>query len=179
MNFVVVSANHILVIKHKKTQNDKETLIFVGEVRLEKSKRYSLADNIMQISKIRKDDAGLYICHYQSDPVSELVHVLDVQYPPKMVSASEDKQVTKGDSVTLECSATGNPTPTITWSKVGGHMPSGQESEEGFSLTLDEVNRHVEGTYQCTADNQVGEPVSAQMAITVVYPPEIITEKVC
>lgn len=45
-------------------------------------------------------------------------------------------------------------------------------------MTLEDVNRHVEGTYVCTARNGVGDPVNASMAIYVNYPPEIITEKV-
>ncbi|MPC92657.1 hypothetical protein E2C01_087760 [Portunus trituberculatus] len=48
----------------------------------------------------------------------------------------------------------------------------------GHSLTLEGVDRHVEGTYLCTADNGIGESASAAMTITVEYPPEITTEKV-
>lgn len=49
---------------------------------------------------------------------------------------------------------------------------------QGHSLTLEGVDRHVEGTYLCTADNGIGESASAAMTITVEYPPEITTEKV-
>ena len=45
-------------------------------------------------------------------------------------------------------------------------------------MTLEGVDRHVEGTYLCTADNGIGESASAAMTITVEYPPEITTEKV-
>lgn len=50
---------------------------------------------------------------------------------------------------------------------------------QGLSMTLEGVDRHVEGTYICTADNTIGEPASASMSISVSYQPEIITEKVC
>lgn len=50
---------------------------------------------------------------------------------------------------------------------------------QGLSMTLEGVDRHVEGTYVCTADNGIGNPASASMSISVSYPPEIITEKVC
>lgn len=45
------------------------------------------------------------------------------------------------------------------------------------SLTLEGVDRHVEGTYLCTADNGIGEAAVAAMSIIVEYPPEITTEK--
>lgn len=45
-------------------------------------------------------------------------------------------------------------------------------------MTLADVDRHVEGTYTCTADNGIGEPATASMSVIVDYEPEIITEKV-
>ena len=44
-------------------------------------------------------------------------------------------------------------------------------------VTLAEVDRHEAGTYVCTADNGVGDPASAAVAILVEYPPEIATEE--
>ena len=49
---------------------------------------------------------------------------------------------------------------------------------QGDSLTLEGVDRHVEGTYICTADNGIGQPSSTSMKVVVEYPPEIVTEKV-
>ena len=49
----------------------------------------------------------------------------------------------------------------------------------GSTLILAEVDRHVEGSYTCTASNGVGEPASSTMTLLVEYQPEIITEKVC
>lgn len=49
---------------------------------------------------------------------------------------------------------------------------------QGLSLTLEGVDRHVEGTYVCTASNGVGQPSATTMAIEVQYPPDIITEEV-
>lgn len=46
-------------------------------------------------------------------------------------------------------------------------------------MTLEGVDRHVEGTYICSASNGIGDPKSAAMSVIVNYAPEIITEKVC
>ena len=45
-------------------------------------------------------------------------------------------------------------------------------------MTLPNVNRHVEGTYVCTANNGVGEPSSAEIKLQVEYRPEINPEQV-
>ena len=45
-------------------------------------------------------------------------------------------------------------------------------------MYLHGVDKHVEGTYLCTADNGVGESASAAMTVTVEYPPEITVERV-
>ena len=56
---------------------------------------------------------------------------MDVQFAPKITQHSEpEQQVVKDESVKLECEASGNPTPTIRWSREEGHLPSGAEEEE-------------------------------------------------
>ncbi|KAG0724048.1 Hemicentin-2 [Chionoecetes opilio] len=91
--------------------------------------------------------------------------------------SQEVQQVIQGSSVTLECRADGYPPAAISWSRQHGHLPSGAQSEEGLSITLGDVERHVEGIYICTASNGLGRPSSASMTIKVKYPPEIITEQ--
>jgi len=48
---------------------------------------------------------------------------------------------------------------------------------EGFSITLETVDRHQSGVYQCTATNGVGDPVTVDMQLDVLYPPEIEVER--
>lgn len=38
---------------------------------------------------------------------------------------------------------------------------------EGPILTLERIERHQSGVYQCTADNGVGEPVSMEMKLDI------------
>ena len=49
---------------------------------------------------------------------------------------------------------------------------------QGQSILIEDVNRHVEGNYICTADNGIGEPATASMEVIVEYSPEISIEKV-
>lgn len=46
-------------------------------------------------------------------------------------------------------------------------LPSGEKSVEGFSITIEETNRHHAGTYQCTASNGVGQPVTRDIQLNV------------
>ncbi|XP_068226409.1 neural cell adhesion molecule 1-like isoform X2 [Palaemon carinicauda] len=187
-DFEPVSAPYALIIKKEATSTQREKLLFVDNVKVNRDKRYKISHNKLEISGIKKADAGAYICQLESTPPVILTHQIEVEYAPKIKAVTEGEQrVHKGDSVRLECEAQGNPMPTIRWSKQDGRLPSGVMEEEvssssstvppGYSITLAEVDRHVEGTYVCTADNGIGEPASDYMSVVVEYPPEIITEK--
>lgn len=59
--------------------------------------------------------------------------------------------------VTLACSATGKPTPAITWSFNGGSIDTqstkyNQSSSGSLTILIESVAD--EGTYQCTATNR-------------------------
>ena len=176
--FFLLTVKKPMIIKKEKDDYGDDRLLFVGGVKLVKD-RYALKSGEMTISGVERADAGAYLCYYQDVDSLKLRHFVEVQYPPTVHSITPmEQRVTKGSSVTLECTAEGNPMPKIRWSREGGRLPSGADSEEGLSMTLEGVDRHVEGRYTCTADNGVGEPVAVTMNVAVEYPPEIITEKV-
>ncbi|KAK7580602.1 hypothetical protein V9T40_001231 [Parthenolecanium corni] len=56
-------------------------------------------------------------------------------------------------------------------------LPNGEKAFEGFSITLDKVDRHQAGVYQCTASNGVGDPVTVDMQLDVLYAPEISVDR--
>jgi len=66
--------------------------------------------------------------------------------------------VTEGDNVTLSCNASGNPVPTISWTRNGlllltsslQRISFGAESRE---LTITSINRADSGEYRCVANN--------------------------
>lgn len=68
--------------------------------------------------------------------------------------------VVLGDSVTMSCVASGDPTPTQTWSRngVGVAGPRVQLSADGSALTLTTTTLQDEGAYTCHASN----PASTQ-----------------
>lgn len=167
-----------LIIKKIPAGGVKEKLLSVGKQKVTRDRRIIVDGARLTISHARPRDAGTFLCQFDLEPPIELKHTLDVQYAPSIRSlAPPEQHVAKGSTVTLECKAQGNPEPIIRWSRQEGPLPSGLRSEQGKSLTLEGVDRHVEGTYLCTADNGIGELASAAMSVTVEYPPEITTEK--
>lgn len=67
----------------------------------------------------------------------------------------------------LECKASGNPVPKITWSRKNNLLPGGEQTAVTNILTIERVDRHQAGIYQCTASNGVGEDVSQQIVLHV------------
>ena len=71
-----------------------------------------------------------------------------------------DTTVVLGESVTLECSGTGFPVPSITWLKNGVKVQLGSDtrvsqSSDG-SLYVRQVIEEDEANYTCLAENSAG-----------------------
>jgi hypothetical protein len=63
--------------------------------------------------------------------------------------------------------ASGNPVPSIAWTKKSGVGVSKNRLGEGPVLTLEKVDRQHAGVYECVAENHVGEAVSIDMRLDV------------
>ncbi|XP_045132662.1 protein amalgam-like [Portunus trituberculatus] len=158
----------------------EQLMLFVGNLTLKPSMRLSKVGNSFTLSGVRRSHAGRYVCRIETSPAIEVTHTLDVQYPASVRRVGETvRQVLKGSTVTLECVTDGNPPAAITWSHHRAHLPPGvQSNKQGQStITLENVDKHLEGTYTCTASNGVGGPSSASTTIQVEYPPEVYTEQ--
>lgn len=87
--------------------------------------------------------------------------------PPEVV-VSKNQSVCKGATVTLSCNATGKPTPTITWTRV---WENGSDSGELLSVNgfyvISNITKSSNGTYCCTASNQVRNPVNKTTEVKV------------
>ena len=87
--------------------------------------------------------------------------------PPKFNNVSSNKVVVEGDpSITLECNADGEPTPTITWTRVYTNGSDSSALGTGNQFVL-ETNRNNSGKYRCTADNEIGTAPNHTMKVEV------------
>ena len=85
-----------------------------------------------------------------------------------MLSTLSDKPVIKnlpertifnaGDLAILTCEASGDPQPSLTWSKDGdASMSRAQFKDDGRILVIQSVLRSDSGVYECKASNELGE----------------------
>ena len=64
---------------------------------------------------------------------------------------AEEKQ-----NVTIPCNATGQPQPSITWSKAFGSLPKSKAAVKNGALTIYHVAKNDGGIYMCKAENIIG-----------------------
>lgn len=94
---------------------------------------------------------------------------ISVTVPPRInfISHSGPLDVTQGSTVKMECRASGNPVPTIAWTRKNNVLPSGERSVSGLSLVIQHADRHSAGQYQCSADNGVGQADTKHITLNV------------
>lgn len=81
----------------------------------------------------------------------ESISVPDVELSPAT------RIVNETSSAFFQCSASGNPKPTIVWSKLENGTEVKLQSSSGERLHLKNVSRNDAGVYQCAATNILGQ----------------------
>ncbi len=92
--------------------------------------------------------------------------------PPRIITAPKDQLVVTGRVATFVCAAIGNPKPQIEWRKNGKRLVTQRytvlEMPNGSVLRIEPVRPNRDNaTYECLAENGVGEPVRAQAVLNV------------
>ncbi|ROT71907.1 Limbic system-associated membrane protein [Penaeus vannamei] len=72
------------------------------------------------IANVSKLDQGDYVCQINTVPQQKMYTHISVVVPPIIPSPPNDVIANEGESVTLECSANGDPEPTLTWRREDG-----------------------------------------------------------
>ena len=73
---------------------------------------------------------------------------------------AEEKQ-----NVTISCTGTGQPLPSITWSKAVGSLPEDRIEVMNGTLTIKSVTRNDGGTYICKAENILGSGSNTSLVV--------------
>ncbi|KAM3967367.1 lachesin [Aphomia sociella] len=161
---------------------DTQTILTIGPHVITKNHRIGVARGDPQawaltLREVRLTDGGYYMCQINTDPMITQTHHLQVYVPPDIVDSgsSGEVMVREGDNITLHCSASGTPQPTITWRRedftvmrVGGENVT---KWNGVWLNITSVGREDNGAFLCIATNGVPPSVSKRILLYVLCLP--------
>ncbi|CAG5928903.1 unnamed protein product [Menidia menidia] len=115
--------------------------------------------NTIKWTDMRPEESGVYICQAENNEgISEVKIQVSVDGPPGAPVASvtpAEMTVVEGQTVTMECKASGSPPPLISWSKLRAPLPWKHTVANGV-LTITSVGRQDSGEYICNATNIQG-----------------------
>ncbi|XP_069565840.1 neural cell adhesion molecule 1a isoform X7 [Brachyistius frenatus] len=163
---------------------------------LETGDKYSLNEDGSElvIKDVKKVDEGDYTCiaNNKAGKKSEEVS-LNVFVQPKITYLNNQTASEFDEQVTLTCEASGDPTPTISWSFGNRVFTEGEQASwtrpdkyesldrnvvvrshaRVSSLTLKNVQFTYAGQYLCTASNSIGQD-NQHMFLEVRYAPKVL-----
>ncbi|XP_018083170.1 protein turtle homolog B isoform X3 [Xenopus laevis] len=142
----------------------------------------------LRIEQVRSQDQGWYECkvlmlehQYDTFHNGSWVH-LTVNAPPTFTETPPQYlEVKEGSSITLTCTAFGNPKPTVSWLREGEFLGGTRKYQvSDGTLTISSIGREDRGSYICRATSIQGEAVHRTRLLVqgspfIVSPPENIT----
>ena len=110
-------------------------------------------NSVLQISDVRKSDSETYLCSAVNllGNVVRNTHLVVVSLPVFTVKPPEKVFAVTGESLTLNCSATGDPRPVISWKRQGAALPVGRSHRRNDSLVIRDFRVGDAGIYICVA----------------------------
>ncbi|XP_063751392.1 neural cell adhesion molecule 1a isoform X3 [Eleginops maclovinus] len=153
---------------------------------LENGDKYSLGEDgsELEIKDVKKVDEGDYTCIAKNKAGEKAEEVsLNVFVQPKITYLNNKTASEFDEQVILTCEASGDPTPTISWSFENRVFTEGEQSLDRnivvrsharvSSLTLKNVLFTYAGQYLCSASNSIGQDEQL-MFLEVRYAPKIL-----
>lgn len=144
-------------------------------------------DYSVKIRNVQATDDSIYKCTVL--PIRKSVFItLKVKSPPYNVRITHGNKNYAGEELELQerdrkfvlhCEASGYPTPSITWSFRGKHLDEAYAKHSDITirkefLEIHDVKGHHTGDYECLAQNGIGVPVSAVVAVQIKSSPVIV-----
>ncbi|KAM9093731.1 muscle, skeletal receptor tyrosine-protein kinase isoform 4-T4 [Sarcophilus harrisii] len=155
--------------------NPKPSVSWIkGDTILRENARIAILESgSLRIHNVQREDAGHYRCVAKNSlgtAYSKLV-MLEVEVFARILRAPESHNVTFGSVVTLRCTATGIPVPTITWLENGNAVSAGSILESVKDRVIDSQLQLLitkPGLFTCIATNKHGEKFSTVKAAATV-----------
>ncbi|KAF7493498.1 Down syndrome cell adhesion molecule -like protein [Sarcoptes scabiei] len=122
-------------------------------------------ESMMSITAIDIDDEGIYSCSVRNDFGTDRKSIrLVVKVPPSWLVEPKDVHTNGKERYRLECKADGSPKPTIKW------ITSKGITIESEYLDVDKYRTANIDSYECVADNGVGEPLRKAVKVSFMVP---------
>ncbi|PRD30311.1 UNVERIFIED_CONTAM: Dscam2 [Trichonephila clavipes] len=158
-------------------KDDKE-ILESSNIRIQSSGDYS----VLLIQSVVPESSGNYTCIvknvYGNDRYTATLTVsgtssLVLLAPPVWIKAPRDVLVQEEESVSLPCSADGEPKPSIKWLRgaekevISSDSFPGMSVSSSGSLIITKVESSMQDSYTCIADNGLGKPLSQTVTLSV------------
>ncbi|KAG8230741.1 hypothetical protein J437_LFUL011076 [Ladona fulva] len=123
-----------------------------------------LSDKSLKIERVSPEDEGVYICDAENivGAVSASAALI-VHSPPVFLTRPMDQSVVPNAQATFDCRASGNPPPSVFWTKEGsqvlmfpGNAYGRLRVEREGTLIIQNVDRDDAGFYVCSALSVAG-----------------------
>ncbi|XP_060519736.1 lachesin-like isoform X2 [Cylas formicarius] len=157
-------------------RKDTEVL-YQGSVPVSGSRNMKIDNGFLHIQLRDVGDFGEYNCtlilNEHDNPF--VVHKVLQQEEPRIISLTVDNEQSVldiGDTLTLNCNATGAPRPRISW-----HKNNERLGTEGETFIIQSVKVKHAGSYRCLADNKIGKPAHDHIDIFINHKPIVNVEK--
>ena len=110
-------------------------------------------NTVVTFEDVRKSDSAEYICTATNILGSAVKKtLLVVVYLPRFTIKPPIRTVARpGVSLKLNCSATGDPQPVISWKRQGSQLPAGRSQQINGTLVIRDIKKEDAGNYICVA----------------------------
>ena len=109
--------------------------------------------SVLTLLDVRRSDSDNYVCT-ATNILGRVVQrtLLVVVSPPQFTVKPPSKIMESiGANLTLNCSATGDPQPVISWKRQGSQLPVGRSQQIDGALVIRDVQKEDAGNYTCVA----------------------------
>ena len=109
----------------------------------------------LQLLHVRKSDSDAYFCSAANilGTVEKKTVLVVISLPRFTTKPPSKLNVAVEDTFTLNCSASGDPQPVISWKKQGGQLPVLRSQQSSNQLVIGNAKLSDTGNYICVATN--------------------------